>query len=407
MFHALAPWYECLHHSGSCREQCQIWTSPASSEQRLKILEKILVSIPESYLACLLKMRSLLVVSRYFQDCMVDESSFPGPRGPVCALSPVRVFQVLNALTDHANKPRKTTVCDMKELQNANQPIGKKTISKGFGLGRLHHSSECHLNHSRLGMLHTITSSRWRPKQKVTSVFPGFFRKWNGFCLDPKKQRAVLVVAAKEKKNVTAGNYTPKGPPTMSRVWRRTWHFKVRGFDHLQKQWFLVNRKPHHKKNTESHLVHTFYRSVFLLTFNVLWWKWVICLDPENCHTHHHSFAGFQRLNEAAWFMDDGFAHPFIVSWSKAKHCEMREQCTVCNWEKNTWYKRLRWNQPFSFIMTDASRFHMISSNSSLHLHPICTRNIVEYLALQKKIWRCHPCTVLPPNLRTFSGILC
>ena len=116
----------------------------------------------------------------------------------------------------------------------------------------------------------------------------------------------------------------------MSRVWRRTWHFKVRGFGHLQKQWFLVNRKPHHKKNTESHLVHTFYHSVFLLTFNVLWWKWVICLDPENCHTHH-SFAGFQRLNEAAWFMDDGFAHPFIVSWSNAKHCEMREQC---NWEK-------------------------------------------------------------------------
>lgn len=222
----------------------------------------------------------------------------------------------------------------------------------------------------------------------------------------PKNNALFWLLLRKKKKNVTAGNYTPKGPPTMSRVWRRTWHFKVRGFDHLQKQWFLVNRKPHHKKNTESHLVHTFYRSVFLLTFNVLWWKWVICLDPENCHTHH-SFAGFQRLNEAAWFMDDGFAHPFIVSWSKAKHCEMREQCTVCNWEKNTWYKRLRWNQPFSFIMTDASRFHMISSNSSLHLHPICTRNIVEYLALQKKIWRCHPCTVLPPNLRTFSGILC
>lgn len=92
--------------------------------------------------------------------------------------------------------------------------LGKKTISKGFGLGRLHHSSECHLNHSRLGMLHTITSSRWRPKQKVTSVFPGFFRKWNGFCLDPKKQRAVLVVAAKEKKKTWQLETTlQKGPP--------------------------------------------------------------------------------------------------------------------------------------------------------------------------------------------------
>lgn len=91
-----------------------------------------------------------------------------------------------------------------------------------------------------------------------------------------------------------------------------------------------------------------------------------VCFFRSRIFGHtHHSFEGFQRLNEAAWFMDDGFAHPFIVSWSNAKNCEMREQCIVCNWEKNTWYKRGkrgRWNQPFSFTMTDASRLHMISS---------------------------------------------
>lgn len=221
----------------------------------------------------------------------------------------------------------------------------------------------------------------------------------------PKNNALFWLLLRKKKKTWQLETTLQKGPPRCPGC--GAGHGTSRSGDSTTCKssdfWWIES---HHKKNTESHLVHTFYRSVFLLTFNVLWWKWVICLDPENCHTHH-SFAGFQRLNEAAWFMDDGFAHPFIVSWSKAKHCEMREQCTVCNWEKNTWYKRLRWNQAFSFIMTDASRFHMISSNSSLHLHPICTRNIVEYLALQKKIWRCHPCTVLPPNLRTFSGILC
>ena len=187
----------------------------------------------------------------------------------MCALSPVRVFQVLNALMDHANKPRKTTVSDMKELQNTNQ-LEKKQFPKDLAL----------VGCTTLRSV-TLTIAGWecyilllppvgKPKQKVTSVFPGFFRKEKGFCLDPQKKRAVLVVAARKKKRDSCKLRSKRGPPRCPGC--GAGHGTSRSGDSATSKSsdFLVNRKPHHKKNTESHLVHTFYHSVFLLTFNVL-----------------------------------------------------------------------------------------------------------------------------------------
>ena len=187
----------------------------------------------------------------------------------MCALSPVRVFQVLNALMDHANKPRKTAVSDMKELQNTNQ-LEKKQFPKDLAL----------VGCTTLRSV-TLTIAGWecyilflppvgKPKQKVTSVFPGFFRKENSFCLDPQKKRAVLVVAARKKKSDSWKLRFKRGPPRCPGC--GAGHGTSRSGDSATSKCsdFLVNRKPHHKKNMESHLVHTFYHSVFLLTFNVM-----------------------------------------------------------------------------------------------------------------------------------------
>ena len=172
---------------------------------------KILVSIQESYwLACLPEMRSLLI-SRYFQDCidrMVSHKESLGPRLVEFSTQPsrtcVRTFSRKGFPgPECVNGSRKQTKEDYSlwhERTPKYQPIGKihkNTISKGFGLGRLHHSSECHLKHSRLGMLRTITSSREKKTntKKVTSVFPGFWRKTDRETRFPASKKRLLFKA--------------------------------------------------------------------------------------------------------------------------------------------------------------------------------------------------------------------
>ena len=286
-------------------------------------------------------------------------------------------------------------------------------LQRFSGLGRLHHSSECHLNHSswesseKAGNV-TITSSLWKPKQKrQTPHFGLVFEGKRIFCLEfPPQKKNTCFCGCETKTKRTASEYG-KGPPTMSRVWRRTWHFKVRGFGHLQGQ----NQRKKPSIFSFNHRKPLFF-GTHLLRHSVLrCTAFFVMMNFVSQVTSITASFSFQRLKEAAWFMDDGFAHPFIVSWSNIKNCEMREQCQGVQLEKKyTWYKRGEWSSPFNFVMTDTSRLH-IHQNSWKAPAPNLYQKHSGIPGVWKKLWRSHPwllCRVFPLNLQsgTFCGSL-